>query len=106
MVLHGAADAIHREHVVVAHREVAAQVVGRHAGVDVVGRVDVEPSAEHVRRRVGGVDAGQQWLVEEPRSTGRLRGRSERDAKGEQGARKPRRMAYSGNAPVGVRDRR
>ena len=69
-----AADAVHREHVVVAHREVAAEIVRLHAGVDVVGRIDEEAAVEDVRRGVGGVDIGDERLVQElARGLGRLR---------------------------------
>jgi mono/diheme cytochrome c family protein len=44
---------VHAEHVVVAHGEVAAEIVRRDAGVDVVRGVDVQLAVEHVRRRVG-----------------------------------------------------
>jgi hypothetical protein len=47
--LAGAAiDAVHRKHVVVAHREVAAEVVGLHTGVDVVRGVDEYLAVEDV----------------------------------------------------------
>ena len=59
------ADAIHREHVIVAHREVAAEIVRLHAGVDVVGRIDEDPAVEDVRRGVGGIDIGDERLVQE-----------------------------------------
>ena len=48
------------EHVVVLHVEVVAVVVFRHAALPVVAGVDVDPSAEHVCRRVGHVVAGQE----------------------------------------------
>ena len=65
-----AADRVHRQHVVVAHREVAAEVVLRHAGLEVVRGVDVDPALEHVSRRVRGVDVADQRLRQELRRVG------------------------------------
>jgi hypothetical protein len=43
------ADAVHRENVIVAHREMPAEVVGRNACVDVVRRVDEDLPAKDMR---------------------------------------------------------
>ena len=61
-------------------REVAPEVVGRNAGLDVVRRVDEDPAVEDVRGRVGGVDAGNERLRQEPGRVGlrRLRPRHRR----------------------------
>ena len=70
-----AADRVHRQHVVVAHREVAAEIVLRDAGLEVVRRIDVEPPLEDVRRGVGSVDVGDQRLRQELRGIGGSRAR-------------------------------
>ncbi len=51
-----AADFVHRENVVVDHREVRAGVVGFYACFPVVGGVDVHTPFKHVCRRVGRID--------------------------------------------------
>jgi hypothetical protein len=51
--------------VIIAHREVAAEIVGRHARIDVVGRVEEELPVEDVRGGVGGVDARDERLRQE-----------------------------------------
>ena len=60
-------DRVHREHMVVAHGEVAAEIIRRNAGVDVVRGVDVDLAVEDVGRRIGGVDLRDQWLGQELR---------------------------------------
>src|SRR5580765_5948743 len=52
---------------VVAHGEVAAEIIRRNAGVDVVRGVDEDLAVEHVRRGVGGVDLRDKWLGQELR---------------------------------------
>ena len=70
MVGHRASDRVHRKHVIVAHGEVAAEIVGAHAGVDVVRRIDEDLSVEDVRGWVGGVDVLDERLREELRRVG------------------------------------
>ena len=66
---------VHREHVVVAHGELAAKVVLRDASLEVVRGIDVDLAVEHVRRRIGGVDLGDERLRQELRRIGRGRTR-------------------------------
>ena len=73
MVGHRTSDRVHRKHVIVAHGEVAAEIVGAHAGVDVVRRIDEDLSVEDVRGRVGGVEIPDEGLREELRRVGFLR---------------------------------
>ncbi len=49
------------EDVVVLHAVVAAEVVGRHAAIDVVRGVDVHAAVEHMRGRISGVQPTHQW---------------------------------------------
>ncbi len=51
---------IHPQHVIVLHDEMAAVVVEGRAAIDVVGRIEVQAPVEHVRGRVGGIEAGDQ----------------------------------------------
>ena len=65
MVGHLAADGVHRKHVIVAHREVTAEIVLRDAGFEVVRRVHVDPALEDVRGWIGGIDVRDDRLREE-----------------------------------------
>jgi hypothetical protein len=65
MNLHRPADAVHLDRLIVTHREVAAEVVLRDACVDVVRAIDPDLAVEHVRRRIGRVDLGDERLGQE-----------------------------------------
>ena len=63
VILHGGSHrigAFQREHVVVLHVEVAAEIILRNTGFPVVGGIDIEFAVEDVHRRVGHVVLGDQ----------------------------------------------
>ena len=56
MICDRPADAVHREHLIVPHGELAAQIILGNARIDIVRRIDVDLALEHMRRRIGRVD--------------------------------------------------
>ena len=70
VVGHRASDRVHRKHVIVAHGEMAAEIVGANAGVDVVRRIDEDLAVEDVRGWVGGVEVLDEGLRQELRRVG------------------------------------
>ena len=59
------ADAVHRQHLVVLHRVLVAEIIARDSRVEVVRGIDVDLAVEHVRRRIGAVDVDGQRLGQE-----------------------------------------
>jgi hypothetical protein len=63
-------DAFHREHAVIAHGEVAPEVVGGNAALDVVRGVDEDSPTKDMRRWICRVDTADERLRQK---SGRVR---------------------------------